>query len=287
MRFSHRYIYLLMIAVVGIPVLLGVSTKPARMVSAERMYSVVEGVEFSAGDIALVWLDFGPNTIAENGAQAEVLLEHLFRLRIPVLLLSQYPLSEGLLRSIPQRVADRLALEMPGQAWKYGESWINGGYKPGSGNFIQSLVASKNISRFLERDVLGMPIVHYPKFANLEGVEQIKLVAEITGLTGVFDTIIQFFQKEGYRPTFVHGCTSITIPEAYIFLDSKQLHGLLEGIAGAAWYGELLQRTFVKSSHKELLITNTALGAAQIMIILLVVAGNITSLYAWWRRRNG
>ena len=58
MRFSHRYIYLLMIAVVGIPVLLGVSTKPARMVSAERMYSVVEGVEFSAGDIALVWLDF-------------------------------------------------------------------------------------------------------------------------------------------------------------------------------------------------------------------------------------
>ena len=286
MRFSHRYVYLLMIAVVAIPIVFGFSTKPARMISAERMYSVVENVSIVEGDIALVWLDFGPNTIAENGAQAEVLLEHLFRRRIPVLLLSQYPLSEGLLKTIPRKVADKLNIEMPEQEWKYGESWINGGYKPGSGNYIQSLVASTDISTFLGRDVLGMPIVHYPAFAKITGVEKIKLVGEITGLTGVFDTIIQFFQKKGYRPTFVHGCTSITIPEAYIFLDSKQLHGLLEGIAGAAWYGELLQRSFPQSSHKNLLLTNTALGAAQIAIILLIVAGNVVSLYSWSKRRR-
>ncbi len=286
MRFSHRYVYLLMIAVVAIPIVFGFSTKPARMISAERMYSVVENVSIVEGDIALVWLDFGPNTIAENGAQAEVLLEHLFRRRIPVLLLSQYPLSEGLLKTIPRKVADKLNIEMPEQEWKYGESWINGGYKPGSGNYIQSLVASTDISTFLGRDVLGMPIEHYPAFAKITGVEKIKLVGEITGLTGVFDTIIQFFQKKGYRPTFVHGCTSITIPEAYIFLDSKQLHGLLEGIAGAAWYGELLQRSFPQSSHKNLLLTNTALGAAQIAIILLIVAGNVVSLYSWSKRRR-
>lgn len=287
MRFSHRYIYLLMIAVVGIPIVFGFSTKPARMISAERMYAVVDNVSFAEGDVALVWLDFGPNTIAENGAQAEVLLEHLFRRRIPVLLLSQYPLSEGLLRTIPQKVASKLKAEMPDQNWRYGESWINGGFKPGSGNFIQSLVASQNISSFLGRDVLGMPIVHYPAFGKITSVENIKLVAEITGLSGVFDTIIQFFQKKGYRPTFVHGCTSITIPEAYIFLDSKQLHGLLEGIAGAAWYGELLRKSFPKSSHTDLLLTNTALGAAQITIIMLIIIGNACSLYGWWRRRDG
>jgi hypothetical protein len=91
----------------------------------------------------------------------------------------------------------------------------------------------------------------------------------------VFDTVVQFFQKKGYRPTLVHGCTSITIPEAYIFLDSGQLNGLLEGIAGAAWYSEVLRRNFPLSDNSKLLVTNTALSAAHIMIILLIIAGNI------------
>jgi hypothetical protein len=99
---------------------------------------------------------------------------------------------------------------------------------------------------------------------------------------------VQFFQKKGYRPTLVHGCTSITIPEAYIFLDSGQLQGLLEGIAGAAWYSEVLKKNFPQSDNTKLLVTNTALSAAHIMIILLIVAGNIAPWLLRYRSaRNG
>jgi hypothetical protein len=100
----------------------------------------------------------------------------------------------------------------------------------------------------------------------------------------VFDTVVQFFQKKGYRPTLVHGCTSITIPEAYIFLDSGQLNGLLEGIAGAAWYSEVLRKHFPASDNRDLLVTNTALSGAHIMIILLIVIGNLIPLVARIRR---
>lgn len=284
----RRLIYLLMIIAVGAPVLFGVSRQPSRMVSAERMYAVIEGVDFKPGEVAMVWLDFGPNTIAENEPQAVVIIEHLFRRRVPVVLLSQYQQSEGFMRSIPQEVAARLEREFPGEHWRYGEAWINAGYKPGAAIFIQALVNAPDLSKFLGRDVTGMPITHYPRFASIGSVERVKLVAEVTGLVGVFDTVVQFFQKRGYRPTLVHGCTSITIPEAYIFLDSGQLNGLLEGIAGAAWYSEVLRERFPQSDNSKLLVTNTALSAAHIMIILLIVIGNLGPLFARFKRsRDG
>jgi hypothetical protein len=244
----------------------------------------MEGVSFNPGEVAMVWLDFGPNTIAENAPQASVIIEHLFRRRVPVVLLSQYQQSEGFMRRIPQEIAERLEAEYPGEYWRYGEAWINAGYKPGASIFIQSLVNAQDISKFLGRDVNGMPITHYPRFASIGGVERVKLLAQATGLVGTFDTLVQFFQKNGYRPTLVHGCTSITIPEAYIFLDSGQLNGLLEGIAGAAWYSELLKQRFPQSNNSELLVTNTALSAAHLMIILLIALGNIVPFLVAKRR---
>ncbi len=283
----RRLIYLLMILAVAAPVMFGLSQAPSRLVSAERMYSVVDSVEVQPGEVALVWLDFGPNTVAENEPQAVVLLEHLFRRRIPVILLSQYQQAEGFLRRIPQDVAQRLEREMPGQTWRYGEAWVNAGYKPGGAIFIQSLVNAPDITKLLGRDVSGMPISHFPAFASVGGVERVKIVGEITGLVGVFDSIVQFFQKNGYRPTLVHGCTSITIPEAYIFLDSGQLKGLLEGIAGAAWYSEVLKKHFPLSDNSKLLVTNTALSAAHIMIIVLILVGNVAAFVSRSRRSRG
>jgi hypothetical protein len=282
----RRIVYLLMILAVAVPVLFGLSQPPSRLVSAERMYDVVENVKVQPGEVAMVWFDFGPSSIAENEPQATVLLEHLFRRRIPVIVISQYQQAESFLRRIPEEVAARLERENPGQSWRYGEAWVNAGYKPGSAIFIQALVNSPDVSKFLGRDVSGMPIASYPSFASIGGVERIKLVGEITSLIGVFDTIIQFFQKSGYRPTIVHGCTSITIPEAYIFLDSGQLQGLLEGIAGAAWYSEVLKKNFPGSDNTRLLVTNTALSMAHLMIILLIVAGNVAPYVGRLLRRG-
>lgn len=284
---GRRLIYLVMILAVGLPITLGISQKPSRLVSAERMYDVVDKVQVQPGEVAMVWLDFGPNTVAENEPQAMVLIEHLFRRRIPVILMSQYQQAERFLTSIPQGVAKRLEVEMPGQQWRYGEAWINVGYRPGGAIYIQSLVNATDLAKFLGRDANGMPISHYPAFVSVGGVERVKLVGEITGLIGVLDNIIQFFQKNDYRPTIVHGCTSITIPEAYIFLDSGQLKGLLEGIAGAAWYSEVLKGFYPQSENHELLVTNTALSAAHVVLILLIVLGNIMPFVERWRGRNG
>lgn len=283
---ERRLIYLLMIVAVAVPLIGKFSRPPSRMVLAEQLFDLVQQLQVQSGEVALLWLDFGPGTIAENEPQSEVLLEHLFRRRIPVVLVSQYQLAEGVLASLPQRVAKRLELEHPDQQWRYGEAWVNAGFRPGGSAMMQNFAKAQDLSAYLGRDVYGVPLSQYPVFRSIGPLERVKLVAEVTGLVGTLDTVIQFLQKDGYRPTLVHGCTSITIPEAYIFVDSQQLKGLLEGVAGAAWYSQIMRAHYPGSDGSDLLVRNTALGAAQVVLMILIVAGNIVGFVRTWRGRH-
>lgn len=311
---QRRLVYLVVLIILSVPILTGYTMKPARMKKAENFFEVVETLpvppravgaadgpgDQAAGGLALIALDFGPNTTAENEVQAEVTIEHLFRRRIPVALFSQYAQAEGFLNSIPERIAKRLNAELdveqntrgaarkgekgtptyPGSAerWEYGRDWVNLGYRFGQSTFLQALAKSENLPEYLGRDVFGARLEEIPCFKNIRTLKQISFLGEFTGLVGMFDSYMQFFQHSGYVPKIGHGCTSITIPEAYIYLDSGQLTGLLEGIAGAAWYSELLRAKYPTRNVDDAIARNTALGVGHLLIIALIVIGNLVML---------
>ncbi|NLF24814.1 MAG: hypothetical protein GX589_04055, partial [Deltaproteobacteria bacterium] len=143
---DRRVIYLLLLLALGAPLLLRYSVKPARMASAERLFKVVEETKFGPNDIAFIAMDLGPSTKAENGPQAEVIIEHLMRRRIKFAVFSIYYQSEPFLESIPMGVAERLMKEMVGQVWEYGKDWVNLGYRPGADSLIQGIPKSKNLA---------------------------------------------------------------------------------------------------------------------------------------------
>jgi hypothetical protein len=276
---DRRIIYALVFLALSIPLINKWSVRPARLKAAEKFYEVVDTLKSGPSDIAFVALDFGPGMAAETGTQAEVVIEHLLRKRIPIALFSQYVLAEPFLESIPQKVAARLSKELPGQTWQYGKDWVNLGYRTGGYLIVQSIPKSENLVELFKRDIRGNNLADLPAFRGVKTLENIKLLAEFSGLVGVFDTYVQFFQKKDYRPIFGHGCTSITIPEAYIYLDSGQLNGLLEGIAGAAWYAVLLNEHFPARIPDNSGILNTGLGVAHLVIIALIIFGNIVGLF--------
>ncbi len=284
---DRRIIFILVALALSLPLLFGYSLKPARMKSADKAFKIVSELQVNKGEIAFVALDFGPNTKAENMPQAEVLIEHLMRKRIPLALFSLYVLAEPLLVSIPEQVAARLSREMPGQIWEYGKDWVNLGYRPGAFLIIQAIPKSDNLVELFKTDARGNNLSDLPAFQGVRGLESIKLLGEFTGLVGMFDTYVQFFQKKEYRPLFVHGCTSITIPEAYIYMDSGQLNGLFEGIAGAAWYSELLRQEHSNRAKDNSELVNTGLGVAHVVIIVLVVLGNLIGLIRPGAIRHG
>jgi hypothetical protein len=273
---ERKMIYFVAIVVVALPLVTGLTLPPASLKSADRLFRLVEGIKKKPGSIAMVAFDFGPSTKAENEPQAELLFEHLMRRRIPVAVFSLYPHATGFLSAVPERVVARLQKESPNKKWLYGEDWVNLGYRPGMSLFIQAAAKSDNLTELLGKDVKGSSLSRLPAFEGVSSLENISFLGQVTGLVGIFDIYVQFFQKAGYVPPIGHGCTSITIPEAYIYLDSGQLQGLLEGITGTAWYSHLLKQKFpFRVADTSLLTVNTALGFAQLLIIFLIVLGNI------------
>ena len=271
---DRRIVYALVALALGIPLAFQYTVKPARMRSAEELHTLVRSLTPAAGKIAWVALDFGPSTKAENQPQAEVVIEHLLRRRIPFIVSSLLAESAGLVTAIPQKIVDRLQREA-GATWEYGVDWVNIGYRPGGGLFLQSLSKSEDLSALLGKDAFGTNLTDLPALKDVRTLRDVHFLYEVTGSVGVFSSYVQFFRSGDTRPKFGHACTSITVPEAYIYLDSKQLDGLLEGLSGAAWYSHLLRSEYVERAPDTALVLNTGLGVAQLLIVTLILLGNL------------
>jgi hypothetical protein len=270
-----RIIYLLVILALSYPLMTGYVLRPAKMRSAEDLYQVIENLPRSADKMVLVAFDWGPSTAAENRPQTTTVIEHLMRLRIPFAVITTYPYGAPFLDDVPNGVAARLQQEKPGEKWEYGVDWVNLGYQPGGAIMIQGLARAADLSAVIKTDARGTPLREIPCMKEVVNLKNISLLAQITGLVGVFSNWIQFFQQDDYKPEVVHGCTSITIPEAYIYYVSGQIKGLYEGVAGAAWYDYLLSERYPLRQTTDAGRVNTSLASAHLLILGLILVGNV------------
>ena len=282
MKFSldaidRRFVYLLILVALVVPLALKVHLTPAPMKSAKKFFDIIEQVKPEKGKFVLLVFDFGPNSKAENFPQSEVVVEHLMRRRIPFAIYSQYLQAEPLLESIPAGVAARLSKEKPAESWEYGKDWVNLGFRVGGALFIQGLVRSERMAEVLKKDARGNDITSLPLFDGVTSIKSISVLAQFSSLTGTLETILQFFQSSEYRPPLLHGCTSITIPAAYVFMNSGQMSGLLEGVAGAASYSALLDGEYPGREPDRSTLMMTGLGVAHLVVIALVLLGNLAA----------
>ena len=270
-------VFALVISFILIPIVSGIRLKPAPMKTSTSLYEKLDSLKSEDGKAVLVALDWGTGTSAENGPQSKLVIEHLFRKRIPFALVTLYSLGAPFLEKLPLEVLEKLKAEDPTQNWEYGVDWVNLGYLPNGMIQIQALAKSNNWSsdNNFKTDANNTPTSQIPLMKKIRNIKDISTLVEITGLVGVFSTWLQFFQTESYTPEMLHGCTSITIPEAFIFYSSGQLKGFFEGIAGAAYYESLLELAHPNRNIDFAKMINTGASFAQILVIVLIILGNI------------
>jgi hypothetical protein len=281
---SARIIYVSLFLLLIFAISTNISFAPVRLNSADKAFEVVEQISGADNKVALVGLEYGPGTQAENDPQARAVLEHLFRKNIPVIVFTTYALAEKFTTNTPESIAAQINSERVSKNPNdnnlilYGKNWINLGYRPGGSLFFQALSQSKDLAVYLGKDYKGQPLSSYQSFTNIKSLSDISIIGYFSGLVGILNTYIQFLQVNGAVPIMVHGCTSISIPETFIFLESGQLKGLLEGVAGAAWYSKLLRQKYGIETPSSAESANSILGIGQIFILILIILGNLVSL---------
>ncbi len=277
---ARRLIFILVLVTLSLPLLLRWSVPPVRMTAAELLFNEIEKIPTDVpGKIVYLALDYGPGTKAESGSQAKALIEHLMRRRIKFLVTAQVLDAAPIINSIPDEVAAGLMELYPNEKWEYGIDWVNMGYTAGAGLNIQNVAKAASIPNFFKRDARGNSTAEIPLFNGVTSIESVSALIQITAYVGTLESYLQFFANEKYRPIFLHGCTSIATPQSFIYLDSGQIKGLLEGIAGAAWYGKLLSDKYPDRPVDDSVVINTTLGVAHLLVILLIVAGNFVGIF--------
>ena len=270
---DRRLVYVFVALTLAIPLILEMQLEPAPMETADAFYKQVAALEPQEGKIVLIAADWGPTTKAENEPQTEVAIEHLMRKRIPFALISVTPYATPFLRALPRKVADRLMAEQPGEEWTYGEDWVNFGFQTGGRIMIQSVAKAENIADYLKADARGTPLKDVPMLKGVGSISDIMMLMQFTGLVGTFEDWLEMFHAKGYQPTYLHGCTSITIAEAYNYFVTEQIVGLHEGVAGAAWYEKLLNEEYPERIQGTAIINNTSLAYAHLLLLAFIIFG--------------
>jgi hypothetical protein len=271
---DRRWIYLLVLVSLIIPIVIPIGL-PVTTTSPTRMaFEYIESL--APGDVVWLSFDYGPSSAPENDPMAEAFLRQCFLKRLKVIVTVLYPL--GAL-GISNNILARVTSEFPGL--KYGEDYVNMGYKDGAAAVIRSL--GDGISKSFPADQNGRPYDQIPMFQGIRDIYQVKLLFSVaTGIIGEY-WITQGNAQFG-TPTIV-GPTAVGAPKYYAYLNAGQLKGMLGGMKGAAEYEKLLRDKYPQldkyyGETKYFTATKGMDGQAvvHVVILILIVLGNVAYL---------
>lgn len=258
---DRRILYVLIAVVITAPLLIKPSRHPR--VVFDEVRNAYELIDRAPDDqlivMSTVW---GAGTLAENGPQTEALMRHMFKRGKKFAVISWNPVGAELSYGIGRDLERELGK-------KYGRDWVHLGYNPGP-IYIIIRGMGTDFAGTLKKDMFGTSLAELPATRGVKNHKQIAAVAEVTPSATV-STWIAYFGMP-YNVPIIFCPTAVMAAEAYPFLDSGQIAGMLNGVIGAAQYETMLgmenERTYAAAA-------SWALSSAHIFIIVLVILGNI------------
>ena len=263
---DRRVIYALLLLVIIVPLLvpqLGTSVPIIPSQQSRDFYNTIEKLaQDDPQHNKLVIVDgwWAAGTQGENKWQAQAILTHLMQRRIHFATLSFEPQN----KTLTQKLAQSLAAKYH---YVYGQDYVLWGYRPQFVPTLKGLASPNGLQDAIKVDQNGTPIGQIPVMKNIKDLKDIGAIIEITP-SGSLPTWIGLVQGK-YNTPLLYAPTAVMAPDAYPFLDSGQVSGLLTGIKGAGDYEQL--------THTKTFGTRAtgALSLVYGLIILFVILGNV------------
>jgi hypothetical protein len=277
LNLDRRWLFLLVLVSVATPIILPIGLPVTTTGSTRAAFEFIEALR--PGDVVWLSFDYGPSSAPENDPMAEGFLRQCFSKKLRVIVTALYPLG-GL--GLANNSLARVTAEFP--HLKYGEDYVNLGYKDGAAAVMRSL--GGDIVSSFPTDVNGKPIGEFPMMRGVHSIRDVKVVfTAATGLIGEY-WITQMHPQSG-TPVII-GPTAVSAPKYYAFLNAGQIVGMVGGMKGAAEYEKLLAEGYpdLERFYKGTRMFTATKGmdgqtVIHTVILLFIFVGNM----AYMRRR--
>jgi hypothetical protein len=263
---DRRIIFLVIAAAVIIPLLLPLGMPVKITPSSQAIYDEVEALP--PGSNVLVSFDYDPAAAPEVHPMALAFLRHCFEKKHKVIIMTLW--APGVQLSV-----DAMAEVSADYDLEYGRDYANLGYKAGGDIVVKSLGAS--FREVFPADMDGKPSAELPIIAKIGNLKDIDLVMALSagdpGIPGWVRVANALYQRK-----VAGGCTAVSAPQFFPYLQTGQLTGLLGGLKGAAEYETLVDRPARATNRMD------SQSIAHLVIIIFIIFANVS--YFVLRRRG-
>jgi hypothetical protein len=265
---DRRWIFLLMGIAVSIPFIrpIGFSIVPSREVIS--FHAAIDALD--EGAIVYFAADLDPGSQAELLPMMQAFAHQVGRKKLRVVAASLWPAAPPLAEAV---LNDILVDEY---GYTYGTDFVNLGFKEGREAVM--VTVAESVPAAFPSDYYGAPVETLSLMSEVGSFADIALLVNISaGYPGTKEWIQQVQGR--YSIDLVSGCTAVSAPEYYPYIQADQLQGLLGGLAGAAEYEALMEMPGTATLGMD----SQSLG--HIAVIAFILAGNVLHLLG--RRREG
>jgi hypothetical protein len=263
---DRRWIFLMMGLLVLGPLLWPLSLPLSITKPAQNFYDTIDAVP--NGSTVLMSCDYDPGAIPEMVPMTKTALRHLLSKDCKVVITVLWNGGPGLVDGVLREVA----AEFPDK--EYGVDYVNLGYK--SGNEAVMVLMGQGIINAFPQDYQGNPVKDFAIMDRVQDYSSFPLLISLSaGYPGTKEWVQQVEAR--FDLPMVAGVTAVSAPEYYPYLQSRQLRGMLGGMAGAAEYEKLRGESGSATEGMD------AQSLGHLFVALCIVFGNLVQ---WNRRRR-
>ncbi len=269
-RLDRRWLFLIMGLLVLLPLLRPIGVPLSASKPVRKFHDAIEGLP--AGSIVLMSCDYDPGGKPELVPMTRTALRHLFDRKCKVVVTCLWTGGSGLVDETIEGLAQEY--RAAGHELVYGRDYVDLGYKAGYEAVM--VLMGKGIANAFPQDQRANSTASLPLMKSVRDYSSFALLVNISaGYPGTKEWVQQVNSR--FHLPMISGCTAVSTPEYFPYLQSGQLRGLMGGMAGAAEYEKLRGEEGSATRGMD------AQSLAHLFVALCIVMGNVVQ----WTKRRG
>jgi len=269
-KIDRKIIYLILAVGIILPFFFPMGMKIPITKEVNDIYELIEGL--GPDDCVMLSADYSPSVSAELSPMLDAIVRHCFKRKVKVLVMSLLPMGPGLAQPVLNKAAEDYGMI-------YGTDYVLLGYKVGYSLII--LRMGDSITQTHGVDYYGTALRDIPMMENIINYDDIDLLVPLTGANYAAWIV---YANEQFQQDIAPGMTAVMAADAYPYLQSGQIVGLLGGLKAAAEY-ETLNGEKYGIPPMMATIGMEAQNWAHVIILIFILVGNI-AFYAT-RKKKG